>query len=190
MRKALLAATAALTLIALAACTEQDGGSGIAIPGDEGDSTWSVACTPGTTPIEALGDLELDCLGDDAPTTVGAGDKPLVVVLWATWCRPCRDEAPEVEAFYQAHGDQVDVLGVDTADREDDARWFAEEYGMTFPSVFDPEEAVRTGLGVPALPGVAFVNPDGTVAELIVQPGLTAESLAGAAESAFGLELP
>ena len=43
--------------------------------------------------------------------------------------------------------------------------------------------------GVPALPGVAFVNPDGTVAELVVEPGVTAESLTETAESAFGLEL-
>jgi hypothetical protein len=48
---------------------------------------------------------------------------------------------------------------------------------------------VRIGLGVPALPGIALVNPDGTVAELIVQPGVTTESLTEAAEAAFGLEL-
>lgn len=180
--------TAAAALFFLAACTSQSDEPDATAP-DEGDPTWSVACASGSTPIEGVGDLDLDCLGDEAATSVGPGEKPLVVVLWATWCAPCREEAPEIQAFYEAHSDQVDVLGVDTADLRADARWFAEDFGMTFPSVFDPEEAVRIGLGVPALPGIALVNPDGTVAELIVQPGVTTESLTESAESAFGLEL-
>jgi thiol-disulfide isomerase/thioredoxin len=180
--------TAAAALFFLAACTNEAPDPGTTIP-DEGDPTWSVTCPSGAAPIDGVGELDLDCLGDEAATTVGPGGKPMVVVLWATWCGPCRDEAPEVQAFYEAHGDQVDVLGVDTADLRESALWFAEDYGMTFPSVSDPEEAVRIGLGVPALPGIALVNPDGTVAELIVQPGVTTESLTEAAEAAFGLEL-
>lgn len=180
--------TAAAALFFLAACTSESPETGASVPGAE-DPTWAVACASGTAPIEGVGDLELECLGDEAPTVVGPGEKPLVVVLWASWCGPCQAEAPEVEAFFQAHGDQVDVLGVDTADTRKEGRWFAEDFGMTFPSVSDPDEAVRIGLGVPALPGVAFVNPDGTVAELIAAPGVTAESLTETARSAFGLEL-
>jgi thiol-disulfide isomerase/thioredoxin len=180
-------AAAALTVLALAACAAEDADP--AAPTGDAAPTWSVACAAGATPIEGVGDLELDCLGDGSAAAVGPIGKPLVVVLWASWCLPCRDEAPEVEAFFQAHGDQVDVLGVDTADTADAGRFFAEDFGMTFPSVFDPDEAVRTGLGVPGLPGIAFVDADGTVAELVVQPGVTAESLAATAESAFGLDL-
>ena len=187
MKRALTAASAALALTALAACTGSPDAEGTAT--DSGDPTWSVPCDPASTPIEGVGELELGCLGDDAEVSVGASDKPLVVVLWASWCVPCREEAPEVEAFYQAYGDQVDVLGVDTADTREAARWFAEDFGMTFPSVSDPDEAIRIGLGIPALPGIAFVNPDGTVAELIAEPGVTTESIAATAESAFGLEL-
>lgn len=186
MRRALAAAAAALTLAALTACTED----APAVSDGSGDPTWSVACASGETPIDGVGELELDCLGDGAAAEVGANGKPLLVVLWATWCGPCRDEAPEVQAFYEAYGDQVDVLGVDTADTRDAARWFAEDFAMTYPSVSDPDEAIRIGLGVPALPGIAFVAADGTVAELIVEPGVTTESLAASAESAFGLELP
>lgn len=184
--KRILTAVAALCF--LAACTNEPAGPGASVP-DAGDPTWSVGCAPGATPIEGVGDLELDCLGDEAATVIGPGERPLIVVLWATWCGPCRDEAPEIQAFYEAHGDQVDVLGVDTADLREDARWFAEDYGMTFPSVSDPEQAVQIGLGVTALPGIAFVHADGTVAELVVEPGVTAESLTATAEAAFGLEL-
>ncbi|WP_051703862.1 TlpA disulfide reductase family protein [Glycomyces sp. NRRL B-16210] len=185
--KRALAASAAALLLALTACAED---APPASEAAEGEPTWSVACASGTTPIEGVGELELDCLGDEAATAVATAGKPLLVVLWASWCGPCQDEAPEVQAFYEAHGDQVDVLGVDTADTRAKGRWFAEDFGMTYPSVFDPEEAVRIGLGVPALPGIAFVAPDGTVAELLVEPGVTFEALTATANDAFGLELP
>ncbi|MEU5156438.1 TlpA disulfide reductase family protein [Glycomyces sp. NPDC021274] len=180
--------TFAAALCFLAACTSESPEPRVAVP-DEGDPTWSVTCASGATPIDGVGDLELDCLGDEAATSVGPGGKPMIVVLWASWCVPCQEEAPEVEAFYQAYGDQVDVLGVDTADTRDLGRSFAEEFGMTFPSVFDPDEAVRIGLGVPGLPGLAYVNPDGTVAALVAEPGVTTESMVETAEAAFGLEL-
>ncbi|GAA1685004.1 hypothetical protein GCM10009830_35470 [Glycomyces endophyticus] len=177
---------AVLPLLLLAACTGAPADSGPSGP-DEAD--WSVACAPGDVPIAGIGELELDCLGDGAATAVGTAGRPLVVVLWASWCLPCQDEAPEIEAFYQANRDQVDVLGVDTADTDSRGRWFAHDFGMTYPSVADPDEALRTGLGVPALPGIALVAPDGTVERLIVEPGTTAAGLAEAAGAAFGLEL-
>lgn len=186
MRKALTAAV--LALAALAACTAENPDP--AAPTGAIDATWSVPCAAAAEPIDGVGDLELDCLGDESPTAVGPDGKPLVVVLWASWCVPCRDEAPEVEAFHQAYGDQIDFLGVDTADTAEAGRSFADDFGMTFPSVFDPEEAVRIGLGVPGLPGIAFVTADGTVTAIVAEPGVTTEDLVSTAESAFGLDLP
>ncbi|WP_100447998.1 TlpA family protein disulfide reductase [Glycomyces xiaoerkulensis] len=189
MRRALPLAAAAM--LAASGCSGGDPGS--APPASEAapEPTWSVACEPGTTPVEPLGELSLPCLGDGTATEVGLRpDRPLVLVLWASWCGPCVEEAPEIEAFYQDHGDRIDVLGVDTADTVDRGRWFAEDFDLSYPSVFDADERVRTALGVPALPGVAFVAPDGRVAELVTEPGVTAQGLTETASKAFGMELP
>ncbi|WP_168801451.1 TlpA family protein disulfide reductase [Glycomyces buryatensis] len=184
-------ACAAAGLLFLSACSGEEPDGEAASPDDgAGEADWAVACTAGAVPIEGIGSLELPCLGDDVATAVGTdGARPMIVVLWASWCQPCAAEAPEVEAFFSEYGDQVGVLGVDTADTAEAGRWFASEFAMTYPSVFDADETIRTGLGVPALPGVAFVAPDGTVEKLITEPGITADSLAADAESAFGLEL-
>lgn len=185
------AAAILLSLMFLAGCVGDTGESGTGRAADSPEPTWSVACEPGREPVESIGDLELPCLGDESPTTVGVRDgRPLVIVLWASWCPPCIEEAPEVEAFWQAHGDRIDVLGVDSADTRSKARWFAEEFDLTYPSVSDAEEQIRIALGVPALPGIAFIAPDGTIAEVINEPGVTADILTRTAESAFELELP
>ncbi len=185
------AAAILASLMLLAGCTGGTDEHGADRAADSPEPTWSVACEAGRSPVEPIGDLELPCLGDEAPTAVGVRDgRPLVIVLWASWCPPCIEEAPEVEAFWQAHGDRIDVLGVDSADIRSKARWFAEDFDLTYPSVFDAEERIRIALGVPALPGIAFVSPDGTVAEVLSAPGVTAETLTRTAESAFGLELP
>ncbi|WP_199042287.1 TlpA family protein disulfide reductase [Glycomyces salinus] len=188
MRRLLAAAAAAL--LAVAGCSEPgDEGDRELIPDQDPQPTWSVGCESGPNPIDGVGELTLPCLGEGSETAVGVGDRPLVVTLWASWCQPCLEEAPEIEAFYRAFGDRIDVLGVDTADTREKGRWFAEEFDFTFPSVFDADEELRTAFGVPGLPGIAFVDPDGTVAEVVNEPGVTTESLTETAESAFGLDL-
>ncbi|GAB3997993.1 hypothetical protein GCM10029992_22530 [Glycomyces albus] len=184
-----LAAIAAAAALAASGCSSAGGDDESDPAASQPEPTWSVACQDGPTPIEPAGELDLPCLGDESDTTVGVGDRPLVVTLWASWCQPCLEEAPEIEAFYRAFGDRIDVLGVDTADTRQKGMWFAEEFDFTFPSVFDADERLRTAFGVPGLPGIAFVNPDGTVAEIVNEPGVTTESLTETAEAAFGLDL-
>lgn len=185
MRRAFVGAAATLLVAAGCSAGASDGDR----PEAAVEPTWSVACEQGEVPIAPLGALSLPCLGDGAETAVGVSDRPLVLVLWASWCRVCAEEAPEIEAFYQAHGDRIDVLGVDTADTAERGRWFAEDFGLTFPSVFDADETVRIALGVPGVPAVAFVAPDGTVTEIVAEPGVTTESLTETAVAAFGMEL-
>jgi thiol-disulfide isomerase/thioredoxin len=73
--------------------------------------------------------------------------RPVVVNVWASWCGPCIGEAPGLAATSRALAGRVQFLGVDIQDQRPAARAFITRYGWTYPSVFDPTGAIRSGLG-------------------------------------------
>jgi cytochrome c biogenesis protein CcmG, thiol:disulfide interchange protein DsbE len=106
-------------------------------------------------PDEALGDL--------------LSGKPVVVNFFASWCGPCVDEMPAIEAVHQALGDQVTIVGLANQDGTDDALATVEATGVTYPTYADPAGDALTYFGGIAMPTTVFIAPDGTVVE--VNPG-------------------
>lgn len=159
---------------------------------DELDSDWAVECADEEPEvhINAFGDLELPCLGDKENTSLGIFDgQPMLIALWASWCGPCHEEAPHLQAFTELADGHVRVLGVDSEDQADAARAFAEEYDWTFPSVFDENGQVRKSLGIMGLPGIALVDADGSVVHVINETGITTDDLVDAANTHFDVSL-
>jgi cytochrome c biogenesis protein CcmG/thiol:disulfide interchange protein DsbE len=87
---------------------------------------------------------------------------PVVVNFWGSWCPPCEDEMPRLVAAHQEYGDRVQFLGVDIEDSRDGARAFVRDLGMTFPSVFDVPDAIKTDLGRFGQPVTVFYRADGS----------------------------
>jgi cytochrome c biogenesis protein CcmG/thiol:disulfide interchange protein DsbE len=90
--------------------------------------------------------------------------KWVLLNLWASWCEPCREEAPALERFSRRNSDDVVVLGIATDDRTDDALTFAEEYGITYPLLHDGPGARKDELGATGLPESYLVDPEGNLA--------------------------
>jgi len=86
---------------------------------------------------------------------------PVVVNVWASWCGPCRDEAPRLADAQAAYGDRVQFLGVDILDERASARRFMHEYGWTYPSVYDLPGSIRDGLGLLGQPVTLFYDASG-----------------------------
>ncbi|MBK5305526.1 MAG: TlpA family protein disulfide reductase [Frankiaceae bacterium] len=111
-----------------------------------------------------LPDLRLPCLGGGSAVplrTAGPGT-PMLVNMWATWCRPCVAEVPVLVAFAAKAAGKVRVLGVDTEDESDKALTFAAQYGMHYPSVVDVDgRLLRAYGGGP--PVTLFVDAGGQV---------------------------
>jgi peroxiredoxin len=100
-----------------------------------------------------------------------AAHRGSVVVLnfWASWCGPCRDEAADLEAAYEAtKADGVTFIGVNSRDQSDTARAFVAGHQVTYPSLFDP--AMRIALGFrdlpTALPSTVVIDRQGRVASV------------------------
>jgi cytochrome c biogenesis protein CcmG, thiol:disulfide interchange protein DsbE len=87
---------------------------------------------------------------------------PVLVNFWGSWCPPCKDEIPRLVAAHDEFGGQVQFVGVDIIDNREEARAFMEDYDMTFPSVFDPPDAIKTSLGQFGQPTTVFFRADGT----------------------------
>jgi cytochrome c biogenesis protein CcmG/thiol:disulfide interchange protein DsbE len=91
------------------------------------------------------------------------GGKPLVLNVWASWCKPCRTEMPVFQAVYLQLQDRVGFLGVDYLDQQDAARRLVAETGITYPLAADPRGQAGAKLGVTGLPTTVFIGADGVV---------------------------
>lgn len=96
---------------------------------------------------------------------------PVVLNFWASWCVPCRDEAPVFERQWQAYGGSgVKFIGLDVWDNEDGARSFLKEFHLDYPNGFDPQGTVLLRYGVTGIPETFFIRPDATIAVHWVGP--------------------
>jgi cytochrome c biogenesis protein CcmG, thiol:disulfide interchange protein DsbE len=112
----------------------------------------------------------LPVLGTDGQQRALADYKGKVVVLnfWASWCTPCRTEAPELEKAQkqlQQSGTGT-VLGVAYQDAPNDSEKFIRQFGVTYPSLRDVGGHLAKDYGTRALPETFVVNPQGKIVAL------------------------
>jgi cytochrome c biogenesis protein CcmG, thiol:disulfide interchange protein DsbE len=92
---------------------------------------------------------------------------PVLVNFWGSWCPPCREETPDLIAAHRRWGDTVRFIGVDLADNRDGATSFIDEFGVPYPSVFDPSNAIAVSYGLFSPPATLFFDANGTLVKTI-----------------------
>jgi cytochrome c biogenesis protein CcmG/thiol:disulfide interchange protein DsbE len=95
--------------------------------------------------------------------------RPVIVNFWGPSCVPCRDEFPLLIDKAAEHADDgLAIVGVLTDDPPEPARAFVAEYGATWPTVDDPDKAIKTPWRVAARPQTYFVDAAGVIRSIQV----------------------
>lgn len=105
--------------------------------------------------------------------------KWVLVNLWASWCIPCREEAPDLERFYrQNRADDTVVLGINVQDNESDALAFLRDHPTSFPQLRSVGDERSKAFGTTGVPENFLVDPRGRLALIVIGPvddGILAE---------------
>jgi cytochrome c biogenesis protein CcmG, thiol:disulfide interchange protein DsbE len=112
---------------------------------------------------------------------------PVVLNLWASWCTPCREEAPRLQQGWERWGRRgLAYLGLNIQDLRGDARGFAEKFGLTHPSVRDARRGVADSYGATGIPETFFVDARGRVVGHVIGVVSERELDVGAAAAVEG----
>ena len=115
---------------------------------------------------------------------------PVIINFWSQSCPPCRIEIPFLQRTYQQYAatGMFTLLGINQADPKDDIATFGRTFKLTYPLLFDPGGSVSTVYSVTAIPTTYFIDSNGIVRSVFIQP-LTAKTMQKGLAS-VGIVLP
>ncbi len=139
--------------------------------------------------VDGLPDAVLPCLGGGRPVRLaGLRGRPMIINVWASWCGPCRTEAPFLAEMARSGSDLL-VLGVNHADDDPaGAISFARDAAWTYPEIQDQDLVLRRDLQVTALPVTFFVRADGTIAYRNLTPFSSVDQIRELSQRYLGVQ--
>lgn len=89
--------------------------------------------------------------------------KPVLMVFWASWCKPCILEVPDAIGLFREHEKTIDIVGVSVDKEKTKAEGFIKKYALPYGNVHDPDMALSEKMGVQATPALVLIGADGQV---------------------------
>lgn len=96
--------------------------------------------------------------------------RPALVDFWASWCGPCRKEAPELARLGRSLHGSAALVGIDYTDSEGSARAYLRQFGWTFPVLSDPDGIYGSRYGIDGLPTAFVLDPRGRIVGVLRGP--------------------
>jgi cytochrome c biogenesis protein CcmG/thiol:disulfide interchange protein DsbE len=140
--------------------------AGLLLASPRGTSVAGPEATP-SGKRRAAPELEGEVLVPPPVTLAELRGKPVVVNFWASWCLPCREEAPHLARFDREMKERAGLVGVDFQDARSDALAFVREFGWRFPNRRDPNGALASRYGLVGLPTTYVLDAEGRVAKAL-----------------------
>lgn len=135
--------------------------SALAVAGCSGDA--GVARVDIGAPVPAYAAASLT---GDSVSLAGLRGKVVLLNVWATWCHPCRDEIPELQALherYATRGLELVGVSVDAESADDAIRSFMHDFRMTYPVWRDPGERVSAQFHIVGVPATFLIDREGVL---------------------------
>jgi cytochrome c biogenesis protein CcmG/thiol:disulfide interchange protein DsbE len=132
---------------------------------------YSIATGPSAPPQvgEPVPDFQLTTLDGQEISLSSLQGNVTVLNFFASWCVPCREEAPDLEETWQAYQDQgVQFVGIAYKDAKSRAQAFLAEFGTTYPSAVDPANRTARAYGVTGVPETFIIDRQGRLVRHIL----------------------
>ena len=95
----------------------------------------------------------------------------VMVDFWASWCPPCRAEAPTLAQVYREYRDKgVEFVGITIWDTEKDAQAYIQQFAIAYPNGLDARGRIAIDYGVTGIPEKYFINRDGILVKKFIGP--------------------
>lgn len=89
--------------------------------------------------------------------------RPTMLVFWASWCGPCRQEAPEVARIVEGYGEKLHVVSINAGEDPATAARAAQSMSITWPVVLDASGQIQSSYDVQAIPLVLILDAEGII---------------------------
>lgn len=102
-------------------------------------------------------------LGKEVTLSSLIGTKPVILDFWASWCPPCRELMPKLQAYYQANQDKVIIVGISGDNSPEAARSFVIKNKITFTILYDENKSVFQQYQISGIPTTVVINANGEI---------------------------
>lgn len=108
--------------------------------------------------------------GDKEYKVDGPREKAVILNFWASWCDPCKQEAPELNKLAMKYSDVLDIYGINVTsqDYKPNAERFVKKYMLTFPVMYDTKGQIFDKYNGAVFPTNVLIDKNGVVSEVIL----------------------
>lgn len=130
---------------------------------------------------ETVPDFTLTTFEGEQISLADLKNKVVVLNFWASWCKPCEEEAADLETAWRIYqpGGEVVFLGVDYVDTETEANVYLEKFDITYPNGPDLRTKISQAFRIRGVPETYIIDKDGKLAAFKISPFLSLAEIQG-----------
>lgn len=114
--------------------------------------------------------FSLKAMDNNTYNVAGKRERPVILNFWASWCGPCRQEAPDLRQVYLKYQDKIDFYAINLTSNDvlDEAKAFVGTFQLPFPILLDETGKVADSYQIMSIPTTYFVDSNGIIRQKVI----------------------